>query len=143
MIGNAPRNEDSAIHSWRDNPAEATIVGVAPIISRHTATPRLAPELMPNTEGSASGLLNNVCNKRPETDNAAPVSSAVSVIFNLEEIMICFNSDSSAFPERNCNISPIEIPTLPIKILTTTAANRAIIETDPIIQYALLCLLSI
>ena len=74
MIGNAPRNEDSAIHSWRDNPAEATIVGVAPIISRHTATPRLAPELMPNTEGSASGLLNNVCNKRPETDRSVSSS---------------------------------------------------------------------
>ena len=38
------------------------------------ATPRLAPVLIPNIEGPASGLLKTVCNINPETAKAAPHS---------------------------------------------------------------------
>ena len=42
------------------------------------ATPRLAPESIPSTDGPASGLLNTVCNIRPETASAAPDSRATT-----------------------------------------------------------------
>src|SRR6188768_2920127 len=43
-----------------------------------SATPRLAPELMPSTNGSASGLRNSVCISSPATASAAPASTAVA-----------------------------------------------------------------
>ena len=41
------------------------------------ATPRLEPLLMPNREGSAKGLRNKVCIKRPEIESPMPANSAV------------------------------------------------------------------
>ena len=42
------------------------------------ATPRLAPESIPNMEGPANGLLNEVCSSRPEQARAAPHRVAVT-----------------------------------------------------------------
>ena len=41
------------------------------------ATPRLEPLLIPNKEGSAKGLRNNVCIKRPDTESPMPANKAV------------------------------------------------------------------
>ena len=41
------------------------------------ATPRLDPLLIPNREGSAKGLRNRVCIKRPETESPMPANNAV------------------------------------------------------------------
>lgn len=41
------------------------------------ATPRLAPEDIPNTKGPASGFLNNVCINKPLIANPDPTSIAV------------------------------------------------------------------
>ena len=48
-----------------------------PPASRTSATPRLAPELIPKIEESASGLLNTVCSIKPDAERAAPQSRAV------------------------------------------------------------------
>lgn len=41
------------------------------------ATPKLAPDVIPNTCGPASGFLNNVCINIPATDKPAPTKTAV------------------------------------------------------------------
>lgn len=46
-----------------------------PIIKN--AAPKLAPELMPRTNGPASGFLNNVCISSPLSERPAPTNSAV------------------------------------------------------------------
>ena len=50
---------------------------IAPDSSTTQATPRLAPELMPSTEGPASGLRNTVCICKPLTESPAPATNAV------------------------------------------------------------------
>lgn len=51
-------------------------VDIPLIISR--ATPRLAPEETPKTEGPAKGLWNTVCKSKPATEREAPATTAVS-----------------------------------------------------------------
>ena len=41
------------------------------------ATPKLAPDEIPNTKGPAKGFLNNVCINKPEIDNPEPTKMAV------------------------------------------------------------------
>ena len=41
------------------------------------ATPRLAPELMPNTNGPAKGFLNKVCISKPLIESPEPTNIAV------------------------------------------------------------------
>ena len=48
---------------------------VAPIMAK--ATPKLAPELIPKTNGPASGFLNRVCINKPETPSPEPTIIAV------------------------------------------------------------------
>ena len=45
-----------------------------------TATPKLAPELIPNTNGPAKGFLNKVCIKSPEIPNPEPTRIAVNAL---------------------------------------------------------------
>ena len=47
------------------------------------ATPRLAPAVIPKTEGPARGFLKRVCIWRPPTERAAPAKTAVMVLGNL------------------------------------------------------------
>lgn len=47
------------------------------------ATPKLAPELIPNTKGPASGFLNSVCMSNPEIPNPEPTKIAVMAFGNL------------------------------------------------------------
>ena len=48
-----------------------------------SATPKLAPELIPNTNGPANGFLNKVCIKRPEIPKPEPTKIAVNAFGNL------------------------------------------------------------
>jgi hypothetical protein len=43
------------------------------------ATHKLAPEVIPNTEGPANGLLNNVCIRRPAIESPIPAKTAINV----------------------------------------------------------------
>ena len=47
------------------------------------ATPKLAPELIPNTKGPANGFLKRVCINRPHIDKPDPTSIAVIALGNL------------------------------------------------------------
>lgn len=47
------------------------------------ATPKLAPELIPNTNGPANGFLNKVCINNPEMPNPEPTKTAVNAFGNL------------------------------------------------------------
>ena len=48
------------------------------------ATPRLAPEEIPNTKGPARGFLNNVCIRRPLIPRPEPTRVAVRALGNLK-----------------------------------------------------------
>ncbi len=47
------------------------------------ATPKLAPEVIPNTKGPAKGFLNNVCINNPEIPKPEPTSTAVKALGSL------------------------------------------------------------
>lgn len=51
-------------------------VGTKPAPKITNATPKLAPELKPNTSGPANGFLNKVCINKPLTDNPIPTKIA-------------------------------------------------------------------
>lgn len=53
----------------------------APMMS--IAAPKLAPELMPNTNGPAKGFLNKVCINKPHNDNPEPTKTAVIALGTL------------------------------------------------------------
>ena len=46
------------------------------------ATPKLAPELIPNTNGPAKGFLNKVCINSPDIPNPEPTNIAVIAFGN-------------------------------------------------------------
>ena len=74
---------------------------IAPDSNTTQATPRLAPELMPNTEGPASGLRNTVCICRPLTDSPAPATNAVNAWGTRDfQMIFCQITDSSVFPHN-------------------------------------------
>ena len=53
-------------------------------LNTKNATPKLAPELIPNTNGPAKGFLNRVCINKPLIDKPDPTSIAVMALGNLE-----------------------------------------------------------
>lgn len=76
--------------------------------SKTMATPKPAPELIPKTDGPASGFLNKVCNNNPEVASPAPAINAVIVLGNLEPNTMFFqpgfseefeNKISKTFPK--------------------------------------------
>lgn len=48
------------------------------------ATPKLAPEEIPNTKGPANGFLNSVCINNPQIDKPEPTKIAVIALGNLK-----------------------------------------------------------
>ena len=78
------------------------------------ATPKLAPEEIPNTKGPAKGFLNNVCINKPQIDKPEPTKTAV-VAFGILQLMII--------------VSQLSLVTLPPKMLLNISLNG--IETDP------------
>ncbi len=69
------------------------------------ATPKLAPELIPNTNGPAKGFLNKVCINRPQIDNPEPTNIAVMAFGNLYcKIIYCQFSSAVLLPVSVCII---------------------------------------
>ena len=65
------------------------------------ATPKLAPELIPNTKGPANGFLNKVCINKPQIDKPEPTKTAVMALGILYCKMIyCQDSLAISFPVR-------------------------------------------
>lgn len=77
---NAARLTPMFVQSPNDDNAFPPKIPVNKIVM---ATPKPAPLLMPNMEGSARGFLNKVCIRSPATDKAAPAKSAVTACGNL------------------------------------------------------------
>ena len=107
---------------------------VAPMVSTIRATPRLAPELMPRTNGPASGLRNRVCICSPLTLRADPARTAVTALGsrNLSTMMLQV-SFSGAAPTKIFKMSPRGMRTEPTNRLSKkkamSAPSRAIIAS--------------
>ena len=98
---------------------------VAPIANTASATPRLAPELMPRMKGSASGLRNIVCICKPATESAAPASAAVSALVSRKlRMMVVQLALRVGLPSKIPKTSLSGMDTDPRLRLTTNAATR-------------------
>ena len=82
------------------------------------ATPKLAPEEIPKTNGPAKGFLNNVCINKPQTDKPEPTKIAV-IAFGILKLMIIV-----------CQLSLVIFPP---KMLLKISLNG--IETDPKLMF--------
>ena len=102
-MANSPKNP-SWLRAWPNIP-----------LSRITqATPKLAPELIPSTEGPARGFLNTVCISKPATDSPAPANMAVRACGSLDFMIMFLQTSFSPFPvKRMSNTSFAGIETVP------------------------------
>lgn len=75
-ISAAPTHADPTTPILR-NVSEATETPNSGAPSKKSETPRLAPELIPNTYGPASGFRKRVCICKPLAESAAPTIRAV------------------------------------------------------------------
>ena len=102
-----------------------------------SATPRLAPELMPSTEGPASGLRKTVCICRPLTANPAPATKAVSDWGTRDfHTMLRHTSDSSPVPKRICTIDCSGMATDPSTKLST---KKSAMEAAMSVRMSVVC----
>ena len=86
----------------------------APDSNTTKATPRLAPELIPSTEGPASGLRNTVCICKPLMESPAPATKAVRACGTRDfQIIFCQIMDSSVPPQSMFHTEPIGMETEP------------------------------
>ena len=93
------------------------------------ATPRLAPEDIPNTTGPASRFLNNVCINKPLIDNPEPTKIAVAAFGRRKFKTI--NSQlflELPFPKMISKISEKGMETEPKLILKNINTMRAIVS---------------
>lgn len=85
-----------------------------------TATPKLAPEEIPKTNGPANGFLNNVCINKPLIANPDPTKQAVIAFGSLKFKMIISQLDFELVPpKRRSNTSENGIDTDPELTLTS------------------------
>ena len=127
ITSNAPA---SAPNTAAKNPEKekAPAPTVPPPANITNATPRLAPELMPRMEGSAKGLLNAVCNIKPDEANAAPQSNAVMHSGKrLSRTMKVQASFPAGCPKRMRHTSAAGMSTDPASKL---AATSKMVRTD-------------
>lgn len=94
----------------------------------NSATPKLAPEEIPNTNGPANGFLNKVCINKPATDKPEPTNSAVIAFGNLKfKMIVCQLSFALVSPSNVFKMSLKGMETEP-KLMFN--ANSAISKTD-------------
>ena len=94
----------------------------------NSATPKLAPEEIPNTKGPANGFLNNVCINKPQIDKPEPTKMAVIAFGNRKfKIIVCQLSLSVSSPNRIEKTSLKGIRTEPKLIFTS---RKTISKTD-------------
>lgn len=111
---------------------EETAIPVKVLPNINKATPSVAPELMPNTNGPANGFLNKVCIINPETPSPLPTIIAVKAFGNRYSITICLHdSFSTEAPIKLLKVSNQGIKTEPKLILAIKHSNsRAIIPMN-------------
>ena len=104
---------DKAISPITPNRLNATPPKL-PLNRMTKATPMLAPELIPNTEGPANGLRNTVCICNPLTAKPAPAASAIKACGKRDfQIMFCQETGSFPVPVRIFQIDCAGIATEP------------------------------
>ena len=74
-----------------------------------SATPRLAPDEIPRTNGPAKGFLNSVCMSRPEIPKPEPTRMAVIALGNLKSEIMISQVGLSEDPKRLLKTSCIGI----------------------------------
>ena len=97
------------------------------------ATPKLAPEEIPNTKGPANGFLNKVCINKPQIDKPEPTKTAVIALGNLKFMIIVSQLSLATLPPKKLfKISLKGIETEP-KLMFVK--NKRISKTDKKIKY--------
>ena len=92
------------------------------------ATPKLAPDEIPNTKGPAKGFLNKVCINNPQMDNPEPTKIAVNAFGKRKlTIIVCQLSLAGIPPDKLFKISSNGIETEPKLIFNT---KNTISKTD-------------
>lgn len=76
----APAKAPARVPIYPETTESKAIPNAPPPSSITIATPKLAPVETPRIDGSASGLLNTVCSRSPQTANAAPANMAVTIV---------------------------------------------------------------
>lgn len=103
---NDPNNEDNIItHGLFNKVVNPNVANKKTII----ATPKLAIDVTPKTDGSANGFLNNSCIRNPAVGNERPTRTAVT-LFGKRKLKTKFFVISSV----DVKISFKEITTFPI-----------------------------
>ena len=101
---------------------------MVPDMSTTNATPKLAPELIPSTDGSASGFLNTVCICKPLTESPAPATKAVQTCGKRDfQMMFSQLGGIPSFPVRMSHTALNGICTEPnarFKNIKSTTENR-------------------
>lgn len=92
------------------------------------ATPKLAPDEIPNTKGPANGFLKRVCINKPHIDKPEPTKTAVIAFGNLKLMIIVDQLSLEEMPpDKVFSISLKGIETEP-KLMF--AKNKIISKTD-------------
>lgn len=89
------------------------------------ATPKLAPELRPSTNGPAKGFLNKVCINNPETPSPEPTSIAVMAFGSLKSLTMTIDVLFSLTPKRQAKIS-LKAMLIDPKLIFSKKHNRTI-----------------
>ena len=90
-----------------------------------SATTNFAPEETPKMNGSAMGLLKNVCSRNPESESAPPRSTAESTRGRRISQMTWLSMELAAPPERMPGMWSAGTSTLPMHRLAPTSTMRA------------------
>lgn len=91
------------------------------------ATPKLAPEEIPNTKGPAKGFLNKVCINKPHIDKPEPTIIAVIALGKRKfKIIVCQLSLVAIPPVSECKISLKGIDTEPKLMFKNKKINNNI-----------------
>lgn len=90
------------------------------------ATPKLAPELIPSTNGPAKGFLNKVCINKPEMPNPDPTSIAVIAFGSRKSLIIICQVSFSNVPNNPSITLPKGMLMEPRQIFTKKHNNNTI-----------------
>ena len=93
-----------------------------------TATPKLAPELIPKTKGPANGFLNKVCINKPEIPKPEPTKIAVMALGSLTFKTIICQVSFSIVPKKLLKILFKGIVIDPKLILAKKQSNKTIVS---------------
>ena len=93
-------------------------------INSQLRQPIFAPEEIPSTNGPAIGFEKNVCNKKPDRDNAPPSNAAIRIRGRRIFHMILYSTASPSCKNNILKIFGTEICTFPVLIFSTVMTKN-------------------